>query len=230
MIKRKMIMHGVLLVLVLAILVSASLAYFTNIGTQNQVSLIGDVEVEAILYYEKSGVGCTNDMCPIEEVVVDEALNITKDGVYYINVTNPNSIQYIENFRIKFNIKSNVDTYLRIKVIENLTLISENIEGVRTEIPITDEPTIFNYDAINWSINEDDIFDDYYYYKTPVKRIDETTDLVVPFISSYFSGINYNPLTGNYFIQIAIRVEAVQALNGPQIRWGLETPPWGGEW
>lgn len=230
MIKRKLILHGVLLVLVLAILVSASLAYFTNIGTQNQVSLIGDVEVETILYYEKSGVGCTNNRCPIEEVVVDEALNITKDGVYYINVTDASSIQFIENFRIKFNVKSNVDTYFRIELLEYLTLITTNLEGIRTEIPITQEATAFYFDTDLWKRNTEDLFDPYYYYTEKVQQQSETVGTEVTFIGSFFPGLTYTPRTGNYIIQIALKVEAVQALNGPQIRWGLLTPPWGGEW
>ena len=230
MIKRRMIMHALLLLIVLLAMVSASLAYFSNTGSKNQDLLIGDVDVEAVLYYEKSGVGCTDNVCPIQEVVVDEALNITKDGVYYINVTDPNAIEFIENFRIKFIVRSNVDTYIRIQLIEYLTLITTNLEGIRTEIPITTEATEFYFDDQVWQRNTLNDLDEYYYYTEPVQRIDAFEGTEVTFIGSFFPGANYTPRAGNYIIQLALKVEAVQALNGPQMRWGLSNPPWGGNW
>lgn len=198
------------------------LAYLTDQDVTEEPLLIGDVEVDYDIYFDKDGI-----LYPATEVVIDENLNITKPGVYSINVTDAQSINFIEHLRIRFFVSSNVDTYIRIQLIDYLSLTLENFEGVITEIPIVGQETAFNHVSTWYDYQATD---GYYYLMNPVKQVSVTTPLTVDFINAYFPGVNYSARPIGYALQLGIKIEAVQAVRGPQMRWGLANPPWGGNW
>ena len=160
---------------------------------------------------------------------MEVAPGVPKTGVYLINIVSSASSNYFEDFRLSVNVLSNVDTYLRVKIYEQLTLTYTNFEGIVTELSILhDEYMPFNYDTTNWYDNRE--IDNYIYYKFPVKRIDASNALVVGIISSYFSGQSFSNYPPGYSLQIAFSIEAIQAISGPENVWKLATPPWGGTW
>ena len=211
---------SILLVLAASLFV---VAFLTDQDTIEETRLIGDVEVTLVIYFEKDGIEY-----PVEEVVIDVNDNVVKSGVYRMNVTDPNATEFVENLRMDVRISSDVDTYVRVRIVETLILTTENFLGERTEIPIVSEPTLFNQES-DWYYDELGL-EPYYYLMTPSKRINASTPLDVPFITSYFAGANYNPRPLGYTVQFGVEMEAVQALMGPQMNWGLANPPWGGDW
>jgi hypothetical protein len=219
---KKMILNISILFILISSLTLMTVAFLLDQDIEEDTLLIGDVSVSALVYYEKDGIEY-----PIEEVVIDQNLNIKKNGIYQIGVTDSQAIEFIENLRIKFFIQSDFDTYLRVSIIESLVLTTENFEGVRTEIPVIAPPSDFFFDNNDWFYNDSDNF---HYLKHSVQRIDENTPNEVVFIGSYFPGASFSPRPLGYTLQIGLRIQAVQAIQGPQIRWGLETPPWGGNW
>jgi hypothetical protein len=124
-------------------------------------------------------------------------------------------------------VESDVDTYIRIKLLDQLVITTVDYLGNRTEIPIIAERTEFYYDQTNWYYNE---ADDYYYCKQKVQRVSANEANIISFVASYFPGVHYNTRPLGYSIQMGIRTEAVQAYRGPQENWGLNNPPWGGTW
>ena len=172
----------------------------------------------------------------VEEALIDESASasitidevITKPGVYYINVTSPGNKSFFEDFRLLVNVYSSLDTYLRVKIYEQLTLTFEDYQGNVTELSILYDGYLpFKYNTTNWYDNRTD--DNYLYYKIPVQRIDETTPTVLPLIDSYFSGQNYGTSPPGYSLQIAFSIEAVQVAGGPEEVWDLNENPWNGQ-
>jgi len=187
-------------------------------------------------YYIVSGTPTGNSLV-VEEDLTDESSGasvtidsiVTKPGVYYINVVSDGNEYFFEDFRLYINVSSNVDTYLRVKIYEQLTLTYTDYFGQVTELTILfDGYMPFNYDTTNWYDNR--TYDNYIYCKSAVQRVNETTPLEVGLISSYFSGENFNTYSPGYSLQIGFSVEAVQSDGGPENVWGLSTPPWGGSW
>ncbi len=197
-------------------------AYLLDQDTVVDSRLIGDIDVTLLLYYHKDGVDY-----PIEEVVIDQNDAVFKSGVFQLDVADPQAVEYVENLRIKLLVASDVDTYVRVRIVETLTLTTINYLGERTEIPIVSEPTLFNFES-TWHYEEG--LENYYYLKDKVKRLDASTPLEVAMITSYFPGANYNPRPLGYTVQFGVKVEAVQALMGPEMNWNLPNPPWGGAW
>lgn len=209
-------------ILIIVITLTAAISAFLLDQKKNSYDFkVGDVNVDAVMYFEKDDI-----ITPAQEVVIDPINNITKKGIYNINVVDSESIEFIENVRIGINVYSTVDTYLRIKLIEQMTLTTENYLGVKVEIPIIAEPSEFNYSELDWFYGEDG----YYYYKNKVKQQSVDNPTILNMISTYFDDVHYNTRPLGYSLQMGIRVEAVQALDGPTNNWGLETPPWGGQW
>lgn len=154
---------------------------------------------------------------------------VTKPGVYYINVVSGGNDFFFEDFRLIIDVKSNVYTYMRVKIYEQLTLIYTDYRGEVTELSILfDGYMPFNYDLNNWYDNR--TYDNYIYYTNPVERVDENTPLEIGLISSYFTGQSFNTYSPGYSLQIAFSIEAVQSDGGPENVWDLATPPWGGSW
>lgn len=216
---------GIIIILIYAVMITAGLltAFLVASLQDGSNHTIGEVQIELVMYYEKDDI-----IYPIQEVYIDQDLNLKKPGVYFINVVDGQAIEFIENLRIELLVYSNVDTYVRIELLDTLILRTENYLGVKTEIPITTPtPTDF-YTTSDWYDNR--TIDGFYYYKNTVKRASVSTPALLQFIPSYFEGINYNARSFGYEIQLGVRVEAVQAHLGPQYNWDLNTPPWGGSW
>lgn len=182
---------------------------------------VGFVKADYDIYFMKDGV-----RYEANEVVIPNT-TVIKAGVYHINVVDSNAISFIENLRIDFKVTSNIDTWVRIRIIETLIFKSENQLGLITESSITTEPTQY-FIAANWYDNQAD--DGYFYYMEPIKRLDENNANVLPFIPSYFEGVFYNARPLGYEIQLAIVVDSVQLHEGPIHNWFYDTPPWGGTW
>jgi hypothetical protein len=181
-------------------------------GTPTSTALV----VEEALTNESAGASITLDKV------------ITKPGVYFVNIVSQSNESFFEDFRIIIDVYSNVDTYIRMKVYEQLTLKYTDYQGDVTELSVLfDGYMPFDYDS-NWYDNR--TLDNYVYYDSAIQRIDETTPLEVSLISSYFSGENFNVYSPGYSLQIAFSIEAVQWDGGPENVWDLTTPPWGGSW
>lgn len=186
--------------------------------------------------YTVTGTPTANSLT-VNETLTDETAGqsitldrvMTKPGVYFINVVSSGNEFFFEDFRLIINVYSNVNTYMRIKIYEQLTLIYTDYQGEVTELSILFEGHMpFNYDLDNWYDNR--IYDNYIYYTGAIQRVNETTPLEIGLISSYFTGQSFNTYAPGYSLQIAFSIEAVQSEGGPENVWDLPTPPWGGSW
>ncbi|MDD3192051.1 MAG: hypothetical protein PHP41_04805 [Bacilli bacterium] len=196
-------------------------SFLVDAGSEENTVEIGQVTVLPRIYYEVD-----EELQPADrvEVVPGEY----KDGVYLVNISNNTSDAYIENLRIHISIYSNVDTYIRVKVIEQKAITYTTSTG-KTEISkLMEEPTPLNYETTNWEDRR--AVDGYFYYKVKKQRVSAMTPDTVILLDSYFPDQFYASEPSNYSLQIAVIVEAVQAIGGPQANWGMENPPWGGTW
>lgn len=201
---------------------------------QDKIRIIGSTSNDG--QYTVSGTPTANSLV-VEEDLVDETAGatidieqiITKPGTYYINIVSSGSPFFFEDFRIYVDVYSNVPTYMRVKIYEQLTLIYTDYQGQVTELSVLfDGYMPFNYDTTNWYDNR--INDNYLYYMSEVERINETTPLEIALIPSYFTGQEFGVYSPGYSLQIAFSIEAVQSDGGPENVWELTTPPWGGAW
>ena len=191
--------------------------------------------------------------------IVSDGYEMIKTGVFKIDVTDPDAENYLTNLRINIRVNSTVNTYIRVSIVDALTLATIDFEGNRGEVSIVDQPIPYAFDR-QWLVN--DIFyedlhdaevalggikandtverldvwfdnrleDGYYYYPMMLERTTASTQLTIPFIEEY-DGFEFNAKSFGYSLQFAIIVEAIQAANNaPVITWGLLTPPWGGVW
>lgn len=214
-----------ILLIVISAFVFISYAWFTQQENVYFDSQIGIVDVDINVYFEDDILG----QVPAQEVVIDETNNITKPGVYYVNITSNNSDYFVEDLRINIDVNSSVDTYFRITIFEQLTFIYTDIYGTTNELSVLYEETLeLNYNFIDWYDNR--TFDNYLYYKNPVKRVNETTPTTIYLVDSYFANENFETKGPGYSLQLAFSIEAVQSVGGPENVWGLDTPPWGGLW
>lgn len=212
------------LVFSLSLFVFSSYAWFTGKFEEWINAEVGFVEVELNAYFD-DGVGD-----PVPAVEAETINGVKKPGVYEINIVSSQSDTFFEDFRLYFNIKSNVDTYFRVKIYEQLTLKVENYDGSITELSILiDGYMPFNYETDNWYFDNRDI-DDYIYYTQKVKRTSAEVPLPIGLIESYFAEGNFPVYALNYTLQIAVSIEAVQAEGGPEENWNLMETPWGTSW
>jgi hypothetical protein len=191
--------------------------------------------------------------------VFNSGSSVTKSGVFFIDVADVDAIDYITNLRIDIRINSTIDTYLRVSIIDSLTLATIDFEGIRGEVAIVDQPIDYAI-ARRWTVNDvwyEDLFDaevalggitsndvvvkyddwynntlndGFYYYPQKIERDMDSPQLVIPFIEEY-DGLLFKTKSVGYSLQIAILVEAIQANNDAPIHnWLLPTPPWGGVW
>ena len=203
-------------------IISITFPWFTQEEVITYQGNMGFVDADIDVYFD-DGLG---GRIEAEEVEISEF--ISKPGVYRINITSPTAEYFIEDFRIDVIINSNIDTYFRVKIYEQLTFIYDN-EGEINELAVYYEEGVdLNYDFNHWYDHR--IFDNYLYYENKVTRIDETTPQVITLVGSYYTGQSFNTRGPGYSLQMAFAIEAVQADGGPENVWNLETPPWGGEW
>ncbi|MCF7924766.1 MAG: hypothetical protein K9L64_06670 [Candidatus Izimaplasma sp.] len=213
------------LLMVVTSFIFISYAWFTQEENVIFTGEIGFVDVDINVYFEDDVLG----QVPAEEVVIDETNNITKPGVYRVNITSSNADYFVEDLRISIDVNSSVNTYFRIKIYEQLTFIYSDISGTTNELSVLYEEGVdLNYDLLDWHDNR--TYDNYLYYQNEVKRINETTPLVIGLVDSYFVDQNFETRGPGYSLQLAFSIEAVQSDGGPQNVWGLDTPPWGGSW
>lgn len=232
---------------------SLSYAWFVLINrTDSFVATAAKVDVEYAI--DLAGT-------PIElsYFTINSGYVMVKTGVFRINTTDPDAANYLANLRINIVVKSTVDTYIRVSIIDSPVLLTQNFEGELGEVAIVDQPTPYAFDR-TWLVN--DVFyqnlsdaeialggitasdtvlrqyswfdnrlnDGYHYYPHRILRNTQSTPLVIPFIEAY-DGFQLTPKSFGYSLQFAIIVEAIQANHqAPMINWGLPTPPWGGEW
>lgn len=213
---------SIILLLVTTILIGVSFAWFTDQETITYDGEMGFVEADIDVYFD-DGLGGR-----IEAEEVEISVLISKEGVYRINITDQSTDFFIEDLRIDVIVSSNIDTYLRIKIYEQLTFIYDN-DGETNELAVYYEEGVdLNYNLTSWYDNR--IFDNYLYYQNTVKRINETTPQVISLVGSYYQGQSFDTRSPGYSLQMAFAIEGVQAEGGPENVWEQATPPWGGTW
>lgn len=218
-----MVVSIALLLLTALLFAWTTYSWFTALMEDDFTGRVGFVDVDLEVYFDDGFGG------QIQANEVEIAPGVAKPGVYDINVVSSDTVNHFEKFRIYIRVKSNVDTYLRVKIYEQLTLTYVNFEGIVTELSILIEDFMpFNYDLTNWYDNRS--IDNYLYYQNKIKRIDETTPTTIGLIKGYFPNQSFANYTPGYSLQIAIGVEAIQAFQGPQNVWGMPTAPWGQAW
>lgn len=219
--KKKIILFS--LIFILFITSTFIGAILTSKGTIEDDFMVGFVKVDVNAYFDKDGIIYDKDD-GIEALLYVDNEPVVKKGVYALNITDTQNRQFIENFRVKFNVTSNVETYFRVKFIESKILRTVNSQGLITEY------VLIGGFPLNITSNFYLHTDGYYYYTNRVMRVDEQTPLDVTFIGSYFPGQSFATAPIGQELQVSFKIEAVQAVLGPQNNWGLLTPPWGGNW
>ncbi|MFA5692199.1 MAG: hypothetical protein WC907_01170 [Acholeplasmataceae bacterium] len=187
-------------------------AYLLFFDTSNENVTVGKVVVNSIVYFEKN-----NAAIPPSKV---ETIYPHLKDVYYVNISDLESDYHINNLRVDFDVLSNVDTYFRIRLFDSTTIKYIRADGSTAELVLpTTELIEYEIDLIDdWYYDE---INDWFYFKQVTKN---------EIVSFIHAGLEYNLMPKEYQIQFAIQIEAVQAYLGPINNWGLNEPPWGGEW
>ncbi len=206
--------------------------WLTNTDDTDDTVTLGDVVVEVdayFEYYDEFDVLQTKTT-GIEYVAIVEGQDpFTKTGVYKVNLSTPSDPQFLENFRVNIKVYSSVDTYFRIAPYEQVTL-TYVANGKTVEVATTQEGYMpFNYNSTG-VFYDNRVNDGFFYYKNIVKRVNETTPTTISLIGTYFENDPFATYEPNYSLQIGFIIEAVQALDGPEINWGLPMTPWDTEW
>ncbi|NLZ61678.1 MAG: hypothetical protein GX904_02650, partial [Acholeplasmataceae bacterium] len=226
--KRKLVFSLSLLVISIALFVFSSYAWFTGKYEKWINAEVGFVDVDLLVYFEND----EGELVPANEILesrVEVESGVYKPGVYEINIVSGISPNYFEDFRLKIEVSSNVGTYLRIKLYEQLTLTYINYDNSITELSVLIDGFMpFNYDLNNWHDNRE--IDNYLYYKSPVEREGVDDPLEIWLIESYFSEQNFANYSPGYSLQMTFQIEAVQAIEGPEKIWGMSETPWGTSW
>ncbi len=236
--KKSLIALIVLFMISICCMAYASYAYLTSENGGPIEFVVGDVDANLSIYFEKDGVkyGLDSDDIKIEyEGITPDNHSFIKSGVIKVDISNRDAIQFAENLRVDLNINSNVPTYVRIAIYEQLTLTYTSGDITREVAVVQPELTDFNYNFRSTS-NPDGYFydnrtkDGFIYCMEQVEQIDEETKLVIPLIDDYYSDRQFGTRDEKYSLQIGFIVEAVQYLDGPINNWGYEQTPWGEEW
>lgn len=210
------------LLFITIIIVGNTFAWFTGQEEITYQGQIGFVDADIDVYFDDGQGG----RIEAEEVALSEF--ISKPGVYRMNITSNTEAFFIEDLRINIIVKSNIDTFIRVKIYEQLTFIYDD-EGEINELAVQyQEGVDLNYNTTSWYDNR--IYDNYLYYQNKVKRIDSETPLVISLVDSYYSNQSFDTRSPGYSLQMAFAIEAVQANGGPENVWDMQTTPWGGEW
>ncbi|MGI6781489.1 MAG: hypothetical protein ACOX56_01430 [Acholeplasmataceae bacterium] len=232
--KRSIIYYILIVLLIVGMSTTFVSAYLTD-EKEEEVSLtIGKVEVVQVKVYYMNG----TDEVEYDLVTIGSgSTQQTKKGVYDVNINDEISPDYVKNLCVDFYVRANVNAYLRVAIQDQVVRKISNYQGVVTETAIRHEPLEFNFNSDNWhkQVHNNDARSTYYYYKA--KLIDDTLELIkVSFIIPKDTfGIlvdgNQININENYFLHLGFSYELVQAdFGGPEYNWGLQTPPWGGNW
>jgi len=226
--KKRFVLSLVMLGFSLTFFVFASWSWLTQLFEENVTATVGFVEVDVYAYFWNGTTQIPAELVVIDYLAPGDEDDVTKPGVYLIDITSNSADNFFDDFRLYIDVSSSVDTYFRVKIYEQLTLSYENYEGTITELSILNPDYMpFDYALTNWHDNR--IIDNYMYYKLPIKRVNETTPLEIGMITQY-SLAPFSIYSPGYSLQIAFSIEAVQADGGPENVWSLPTPPWGGSW
>ncbi|MBE0700369.1 MAG: hypothetical protein IH571_01655 [Acholeplasmataceae bacterium] len=189
----------------------------------------------------------------------DSGTTTTKIGVYRINVSDIDADDYITNFRLNILVNSTIDSFIRVRIVDSLTLATIDFQGVRGEVAIVDQPIDYAFSR-HWDVNGilyddladaeaalggitstdvvtkiDDWYDNrledgYMYYPQKIERTTSSPQMVLSLIEEY-DGLTFKAKSVGYSLQFAIIVESIQASHdAPIINWKLDMPPWGGSW
>ncbi|PKK97554.1 MAG: hypothetical protein CVV58_00650 [Tenericutes bacterium HGW-Tenericutes-3] len=248
----RLLVISISLVLIV-ILGTVSYAWFVLINrTDSFIVTAAKVDVSYRIYLDGTGTD-------VDFFVINDGVSTDKIGVYLIDVSDVDAENFITNLRIDIRVNSTVDTYLRVKVIDALTLSTIDFEGNHGEVSIVDQPINYPFSA-HWDVNGvlyDDLHDaevalggitsndevtkipewydnylndGYYYYPQKIEREMSSVQLTIPFIEE-FDGDIFKTKSVGYSLQLAILVEGIQAdNNAPVLNWQIATPPWGGSW
>lgn len=212
--KAKLKIISISLMIVLLLSTSVVFAFLLFTSFREVPFELGDVAVDIEAFY--------NDGTTIQNINLSGS-----NGAITIDITNPNQLEHFNNFRVNIIVKSKVDTYFRVQVIEQFTL-TYIVDGKVRVVAVTRD----NYSKFNYSTDfyDNRLYDGFFYYKNMTKRINETTNTVIPFIID-LPEIDSHPIyESKYTIQIGFLLDAVQFLSGPENNWGLPNKPWGGSW
>lgn len=224
--KKKLLFMMSISMLILTLITTILVAFLLDRIIKENIVTVGEVKVGYDIYFTKN-----DQQFEASEVFIDPNTGLKKSGVYFVNMDTPTSNSYITNLTVDILVDSSVDTYIRVKVHEQLTLKVENYLGEITELSIISPPTEFNTfsnEEISWYYDENS---NYYYCTSPVKGIKENDEYLtnrIRFIIPLETGYSPRPL--NYSLQVGIEIDAVQYKGGPQNNWNLSVPPWGGNW
>ncbi len=222
--KKRYYLYILITVMMIALGATLISAYLTDQKDVDKEVVIGKVGVSKIeVYYLVD-----SDNTEYPEVI---AYNRNKNGVYDINIIDRNSLDYITNLRVDIYVDSNVDSYLRVKINDQIIRKTTNYQGVVTETALRHNPITF-YPESSWHVENDplDVRNTYYYYP---ERIKQTTNepLKISFIIPYPENQDFSAYGEGHILQLGIKYEIVQAdFEGPLKNWNLSTPPWGGAW
>lgn len=204
--------------------------WLTMTGNKADGVTFGDVVVEVLVSYEtENGTFQGN---PFYVAETKEQGSFTKTGIYKIDISSPDSPQFIKNLRVKISVSSKVDTYFRIAAYEQLTLSYQSGDN-KYEIAITQpERMPFKYKSQDNGVNpyffDNRDNDGFFYYTSMVKRNPNTSSKEIIFIDEF--GLNpFTTYESSYSLQLGFIVEAVQSVGGPNINWGLPIRPWDNE-
>ncbi len=134
---------------------------------------------------------------------------------------------------LMLEVYSDVDTYFRVATYEQLTLLYKTGDVTRELAVVQDGYTDFNY---NFKSSSSGLFydnrekDGFIYCMEKVKRVNESSPLVIPLIKEYYSDKMFGTRDSRYFLQIGFIIEAVQYYDGAQNNWDLEKTPWDTDW
>jgi len=225
--KRKMFISLALLAFSLFLFVFSTYAWFTGKFEDIINVEVGFVQVDLDLYFVDESDN------RIEATEVEILPDVYKPGIYDVNIVSPAAFNYFDNLRVYLQVSSNVDTYFRVKIYEQLALTIVNYDESITELSILiDGYMPFNYQMKDLENNDvwydNRVIDDYMYYMDPVIREGESTPMEIGMIIS--SGSLFEAYPVGYSLQLGFSVEAVQASNGPENVWGLTETPWGTSW
>ena len=236
--KKRLWITSVFLVAAFMVLTSVTFAWFVNRTTVDFQATAGFVDVDVLAYYvDDDGNPLTDiegNIIEADEVEIEPG--VTKPGVYAINIVSDQFDNYFRNFRVAVLVRSNVDTYVRVQVVEQLTITYTNAADIPVELAVLkDYDMPFNYNEEDWYDRRAE--DGYMYLMDESQRVSETAPLFIPLIDHWPATTPEEPgdrLYGDYppgySLQIGFEIDAVQASGGPQNNWGITSPPWGGTW
>lgn len=227
----KIIKITISFVLLTAVAIISIAGWLSSQNIEEETTVIGKVDVSVDVCYLYDDGSNPNADCydgnPYH-IGTNGTQSFTKVGVYNVNLSSETAPLFISNLRVNIQVKSNIDTYFRIAVYEQLTLTYTS-GGKTYEVATTQEEKMpFNYYV---GTEENPIFydnrdnDGFFYFTSIVQREDEVTSLSIPFIGT-FDTSKFSIYDNKYSLQLGFIIEAVQAIEGPQNNWGLLTRPW----